>query len=132
MPTPIELMASFAERTGVRSARSHRRYLWTDAFAACNFVGLGQPELAVQLIDRVHHELGRHRPDDADARHSWISGLPEAEGEDHPTRGGLRIGKPRAEREGSPTWCGGPASSPTSPTGASCTTRAAAGGCTGR
>jgi hypothetical protein len=40
--------------------------------------------------------LGRHRDDDA--RRGWISGLDEADGERHPTRGGLRIGKKLPER----------------------------------
>jgi hypothetical protein len=44
----------------------------------------------------VHHVLGRHRADDP--RTGWISGLGEEEGEAHPTRGGLRIGKPLPER----------------------------------
>jgi hypothetical protein len=45
---------------------------------------------------RSDHTLGRHRP--ADPRQGWISGLDEPEGERHPTRGGLRIGKPLPER----------------------------------
>lgn len=53
-------------------------------------------ELARQLVDRVHGTLGRHRDDDP--RRGWISGLSEADGAAHPTRGGLRIGKPLAER----------------------------------
>lgn len=44
----------------------------------------------------MHHILGRHRS--ADPRSGWISGLAEAEGELHPTRGGLRIGKKLNER----------------------------------
>ncbi len=36
------------------------------------------------------------RPDDS--RRGWISGLGEAEGERHPTLGGLRIGKELPER----------------------------------
>ena len=51
---------------------------------------------ALRLVDQVHHVLGRHRPDDS--RQGWISGLPEQEGERHPTRGGLRIGKELPER----------------------------------
>jgi len=97
------LMADFADRTGLGSERPARRYLWTDAFAVCNFLGLaramGDPayrRLALQLIDQVHHSLGRHRADDP--RTGWISGLDEPEGEAHPTRGGLRIGKPLPER----------------------------------
>lgn len=90
------LMSGFAARTGLTSKAPGRRYLWTDAFAVCNFLGLGEADLALRLIDRVHHTLGRHRPDDA--RTGWISGLSEAEGEAHPTRGGLRIGKALPER----------------------------------
>jgi len=90
------LMSDFLERTGVTSARPQRRYLWTDAFAVCNLLALGQPELALRLIDRVHHVLGRHRPDDP--RTGWLSGLTDPEGEQHPTRGGLRIGKELPER----------------------------------
>jgi hypothetical protein len=44
----------------------------------------------------VHHVLGSYRDDDS--RTGWISGLSEQEGETHPTRGGLRIGKPLPER----------------------------------
>ena len=83
-------MARFAERTGVTGARPQRRYLWTDAFAAGNFLALGQPELARRLVDQVHAELGRHRPDDV--RRGWISGLSDNDGAAHPTIGGLRIG----------------------------------------
>lgn len=94
---------AFAERTGLTSAEPMRRYLWTDAFAVCNFVGLAQAtgeelytDLALRLVDQVHHELGRYRADDT--RTGWISGLGEEEGESHPTRGGLRIGKKLPER----------------------------------
>ncbi|HET9991474.1 MAG TPA: hypothetical protein VFQ65_23255 [Kofleriaceae bacterium] len=96
MVTAHDLMTSFAERTGLTGSRPQRRYLWTDAFAVCNFLGLGEVELALRLVDRVHGELGRHRPDDP--RRGWISGLAELEGAAHPTLGGLRIGKPLAER----------------------------------
>jgi hypothetical protein len=97
------LMTAFAERTGLSSAQPARRYLWTDAFAVCNFVALARAtgqtqftELAMRLIDQVHHTLGRFRDDDK--RTGWISGLSEREGELHPTRGGLRIGKKLPER----------------------------------
>jgi hypothetical protein len=102
----IELMTRFAERTGLtsRPLTPSRRYLWTDAFAVCNFLGLAHAtgdssyeELAIRLIDRVHRELGRHRTDER-SRTGWISGLAEDEGRTHPTRGGLRIGKPLPER----------------------------------
>jgi hypothetical protein len=99
----IELMTGFAERTGLTSQRPQKRYLWTDSFAVCNFVGLSRAtgderyrELALRLVDRVHHTLGRHRSDDP--RTGWISGLSEQQGEAHPTRGGLRIGKDLPER----------------------------------
>lgn len=99
----VELMTRFAERTGVTSESPPRRYLWTDAFAVCNFLRLSRvtgegryTELALRLVDGVHRVLGRHRADDA--RTGWISGLGPREGEAHPTRGGLRIGKPRPER----------------------------------
>jgi len=97
-----ETMDAFATRTGIGRGGA-RRYLWTDAFAVCNFLALAEQsgdgrydELALQLIDDVHHTLGRHRPDDA--RRGWISGCADAEGEAHPTCGGLRIGKPLPER----------------------------------
>ena len=91
-----ELMRCFAERTGLASARAPERYLWTDAFAVCNFVGLGEIEAALRLVNQVHHTLGRHRGDDG--RRGWISGLDARAGEAHPTRGGLRIGKKLRER----------------------------------
>jgi len=85
------------------SGRPPRRYLWTDAFAVCNFLALERAtgdathaELALKLVEQVHRTLGRHRSDDG--RRGWISGLPEREGEAHPTLGGLRIGKPLPER----------------------------------
>jgi hypothetical protein len=85
------------------SGQPRRRYLWTDAFAVCNYLGLARTTgeetytgLALQLVDQVHHSLGRHRDDDR--RRGWISGLDAADGERHPTRGGLRIGKPLPER----------------------------------
>ena len=99
----IELMTGYAERTGLNSERPQQRYLWTDAFAVCNFLGLAHAsgekqhtDLALRLVDRVHHTLGRHRGDDS--RTGWISGLSEREGEEHPARGGLRIGKQLPER----------------------------------
>ncbi len=99
----IELMEGFARRTGLTSGHAQQRYLWTDAFAVCNFLGLARAsgearyaELAYRLVDRVHHTLGRHRADDQ--RTGWISGLGEEEGEEHPTWGGLRIGKALPER----------------------------------
>jgi hypothetical protein len=97
-------MIEFAERTGLSPEGSApERYLWTDAFAVCNFLGLYRQtgdeqyrRLALLLVDQVHALLGRHRPDDR--RTGWISGLDEEEGKRHPTRGGLRIGKKMRER----------------------------------
>jgi hypothetical protein len=97
------LMAGFAERTGLTSDRPPERYLWTDAFAVCNLLGIARltgdahhTQLALQLVDQVHHVLGRFRADDL--RSGWLSGLSDWEGESHPTRGGLRIGKALRER----------------------------------
>ena len=97
------LMSDFAERTGLTSGQPPRRYLWTDAFAVCNLLGLARIQgdaaletLALKLVDQVHHVLGRHRADDP--RSGWLSGLEAPEAELHPTRGGLRIGKPLRER----------------------------------
>lgn len=99
----MQLMNSFAERTGLSSTQPVKRYLWTDAFAVCNYLGLARmtsdqayTELALKLVDQVHHNLGKHRDDDP--RSGWISGLNDAEGDRHPTLGGLRIGKPLPER----------------------------------
>ncbi len=98
-------MIEFAEQTGLLPPEKvpPRRYLWTDAFAVCNFLELyGQTgndkykELALRLVDQVHNVLGRHREDDP--RTGWISGLDEREGRMHPTKGGLRIGKEMNER----------------------------------
>ena len=92
----LELMTRFAERTGLDAGSAPRRYLWTDAFAVCNLIGLGRPALAVRLVDQVHRVLGRHR---GDAAHTgWLSGLEDEVGVLHPTIGGLRIGKPLPER----------------------------------
>lgn len=97
------LMERFAVQTGLERGRPPRRYLWTDAFAVCNELALWRAtgierhrQRAWALIDQVHHVLGRHRADDA--RRGWISGLADREAELHPTRGGLRIGKPLPER----------------------------------
>jgi hypothetical protein len=98
------LMRLFAERTGLASPRPPRRYLWTDAFAVCTDLALWRATgdaaylaRARALVDAVHAVLGRHRDDDL--RRGWISGLGEGEGALHPTRGGLRIGKPLPERQ---------------------------------
>jgi hypothetical protein len=100
----LKIMNEFANRTGLSPAsEAPRRYLWTDAFAVCNFLELNlqtgsekYKNLALSLVDQVHNILGRHREDDT--RIGWISGLDEQEGKIHPTKGGLRIGKEMSER----------------------------------
>ncbi|MCU0594489.1 MAG: hypothetical protein MUC98_03365 [Desulfobacterota bacterium] len=99
-----EIMMDFAERTGlVTESPAPRRYLWTDAFAVCNFLELHRQTgaedykaMALRLVEQVHRVLGRHREEDK--RSGWISGLSEEEGARHPTAGGLRIGKGMKER----------------------------------
>jgi hypothetical protein len=100
-----EIMMEFTALTGLSPVKKRpRRYLWTDAFAGCNFLELynqtGDEQymnLAARLVNQVHAVLGRHREDDL--RKGWISGLSEKEGEQHPTTGGLRIGKRLNERK---------------------------------
>ena len=98
-------MGEFARITGLDPISPNpKRYLWTDAFAVCNFLELYRRtedrkylDMAIRLVDQVHHVLGRHRLDDP--RKGWISGKEEIEGERHPTAGGLRIGKELNERK---------------------------------
>jgi hypothetical protein len=97
------LMAGFADATGLSGGRPPQRYLWTDAYAVCNFIALDRRlpgrdylGLAVALVDQVHAVLGRF--DEKDSRTGWISCLSDAEADHHPTAGGLRIGKPMLER----------------------------------
>ncbi len=100
-----EIMLDFARLTGLEPASINpRRYLWTDAFAVCNYLELFRQtddkaylDLGLRLVDQVHHTLGRHRDDDP--RRGWISGLDSQEGERHPTIRGLRIGKKLNERK---------------------------------
>ena len=102
-----EIMQGFALRTGLEQTDlPSTRYLWTDAFAVCNLLGLFVEEddaeamqLALHLVDETHRILGRHRPDEI--RRGWISGLDEEGGARHPTIGGLRIGKKLPERTSS-------------------------------
>jgi hypothetical protein len=82
-----DLMESFAARTGLTGPAPPRRYLWTDAFAVCNFIALRRTtgdaryaDLVSQLVAQVHDVLAPRRD-------------PE-----HPTIAGLRIGKPFPER----------------------------------
>jgi len=98
-------MTEFSNLTGLSAAgKVPQRYLWTDAFAVCNFLELYRQtsderyrRLALSLVDQVHNILGRHGEDDP--RTGWISGLDEEQGKIHPTKGGLRIGKKINERK---------------------------------
>lgn len=100
-----EIMLDFARLTGLEPVHPRPiRYLWTDAFAVCNFLELFHltddktyHDLALSLVNQVHNTLGRHRY--GDSRTGWISGLDEEEGKLHPTKGGLRIGKKLPERK---------------------------------
>jgi hypothetical protein len=101
-----EIMGEFAARTGLLpgNAVPAKRYLWTDAFAVCNYLALyrystdeAYLHMALGLVDQVHDILGHHRDDDP--RSGWISGLDSGEGRLHPTAGGLRIGKKLPERQ---------------------------------
>jgi hypothetical protein len=94
----IDLMHRFALRTG-----KERRYLWTDAFAVMNYLGLARAtrdqtfvERAVELIGSVHSTLGRSRVEGR--LNGWLGGRSESDARAHPTAAGLRIGKPLAER----------------------------------
>lgn len=98
-----EIMTNFARATGLSPEKAPRRYLWTDAFAVCSFLELQHrtgeeryKQLALRLVNQVHNVLGRHREDDP--RSGWISELDDEDGENHPTKGGLRIGKELNER----------------------------------
>ncbi len=100
----VAILRGYARRTGLAPASATpARYLWTDAFAVCTFLGLAETTgeqacraRALALVEQVHGILGRHRGDDG--RKGWISGLSDDEGARHPTAGGLRIGKPLPER----------------------------------
>ena len=100
-----DIMTAYSARTGLTvPVAPPRRYLWTDAFAVCNFLELyrqtGKSDFlaaARYLVDQVHFTLGRYSS--TDSRRGWISGLDESAGALHPTSGGLRIGKRLAERQ---------------------------------
>jgi hypothetical protein len=98
------LMNEYAHRTGLTDFnKPAKRYLWTDAFAVCNFLQLYHQtnnqhykKMALLLIRLVHSVLGKYHPQDS--RKGCISGLDNENCEEHPTKGGLRIGKPLIER----------------------------------
>lgn len=98
------LMDNFARSTMQSTAMGGpSRYLWTDAFAVCNYLELYRQtsdqsflRQAVKLVDQVHQILGRHRKDSA--HKGWLCGLDDQQALIHPTKGGLRIGKQFDER----------------------------------
>ena len=108
--TSQSLMNEFAVQTGLTDLNTpNKRYLWTDAFAVCNFLHLyhqtGNPhykKMAFLLIDSVHSVLGKYHP--KENRKGYLSGLNETEAKEHPTIGGLRIGKPLTERAPNETY----------------------------
>lgn len=103
--TARSIMDEFAVSTGLTdNSFEPRRYLWTDAFAVCNYLQLYRQsgekkllQLALKLVDQVHLTLGKHHKDSQ--HHGWLSGLDDAQAKLHPTRGGLRIGKRLNERQ---------------------------------
>lgn len=96
------IMNEFASRTNLYDlSKPCKRYLWTDAFAVCNFLELycqtkneHYKDLSLLLIERVHSVLGCYHNEDV--RKGCISGHNDAKL--HPTLGGLRIGKKLPER----------------------------------
>jgi hypothetical protein len=103
--TMRSIMSDFAEATGLTCALPEpRRYLWTDAFAVCNYLELYRQtgnvedlQLALKLVDQVHHTLGKFHQDSIHS--GWLSGLDEEQARLHPTIAGLRIGKQLNERQ---------------------------------
>ena len=103
--TMRSIMSDFADSTGLTNASLEpRRYLWTDAFAVCNYLELFRQtgdvddiQLALKLVDQVHFTLGRFHKDSKNS--GWLSGLDEEQARLHPTIAGLRIGKQLNERQ---------------------------------
>ena len=103
----INILNSNDERLSEEEAqliKEPTRYLWTDAFAVCNYLELyhqtGEPkqlQRALDLIDQVHQTLGKYHKESK--RKGWISGLDDQQAHLHPTQGGLRIGKILDERQ---------------------------------
>jgi len=110
IPLATALMDGFALHTGLDSDAPSARYLWTDAFAVCNFLGLAASngsasrydELATRTVVKVHDTLAHFRCDDA--RTGWLRGPHGIADAAHPTRAGLRIGKPLPERARDAPW----------------------------
>jgi hypothetical protein len=103
--TARSIMLEFAQATGLSDTSCvPRRYLWTDAFAVCNYLQLYRQtnetqylQLALALVDQVHLTLGKHHRDSEHC--GWLTGLDEEQARLHPTRAGLRIGKHLNERQ---------------------------------
>ncbi len=103
--TMRSIMSDFADSTGLtNTSLEPRRYLWTDAFAVCNYLELFRQtgdvddiQLALKLVDQVHFTLGRFHKDSKNS--GWLSGLDEEQARLHPTIAGLRIGKQLNERQ---------------------------------
>ena len=63
--TMRSIMSDFADSTGLSNdSPEPRRYLWTDAFAVCNYLELYRQtgdvedmQLALKLVDQVHYIL---------------------------------------------------------------------------
>uniref|UniRef100_A0A915DTX8 Uncharacterized protein n=1 Tax=Ditylenchus dipsaci TaxID=166011 RepID=A0A915DTX8_9BILA len=89
---------AFRQKSSIPQNPASSRYLWSDAYGVCNYLTLHQQtgsqealEQAKILIDTVHNILGRTR--------NGLSRLGDSTDE-HPLRGGLRIGKEQDEGRG--------------------------------
>jgi hypothetical protein len=57
-----DLMTDFAERTGLVGERAPTRYLWTDAFAVCNFLELERLDGLITCLELLHAANGLGEP----------------------------------------------------------------------
>lgn len=84
------IMDQFAMKPGLsydsHSQKSHApiHYLWTDAFAVCNYLGLyhqsAKPlflEQAVRMVEQVHYRLAKPRKDNN--KTGWVNGFNEGQ-----------------------------------------------------
>ena len=102
-------MLGFADSTGLSDeSREPRRYLWTDAFAVCNYLELFREtgeqcfiQLALKLVEQVHQVLGQHRKDSG--HKGWLSGLDDEEARQHHA-GGSRIMPSQQQRSSPRAW----------------------------
>ena len=79
-----ELMERFSERTGLVGAAAPERYLWTDAFAVCNYLSLHEDggdqvflDRARRLVGQVHDVPGGYAENDA--RRGWPGRMDDRE-----------------------------------------------------